>query len=60
MDHIACSASTRSEVVVPIFDVQGEVMAVLDVDSDIPDAFTVDDINLLAGVCQELGRRYGS
>jgi GAF domain-containing protein len=32
--HIACSSSTQSEIVVPIFDKLGRVRAVLDVDSD--------------------------
>jgi len=32
--HIACSSSTQSEIVVPVFDKQGEVRAVLDVDSN--------------------------
>jgi len=46
-DHIACSGSTRSEIVVPIFARSGELMAVLDIDSDTPAAFDeVDEINL--------------
>lgn len=32
--HIACSSASRSEIVVPFFDDQGEVALVLDVDSD--------------------------
>lgn len=36
--HIACSSSTRSEIVVPVFS-KGQLIAVLDVDSDLPDAF---------------------
>ena len=31
--HIACSSLSRSEIVVPLFDVQGTVVAVLDIDS---------------------------
>ena len=58
-DHIACSASTQSEVVVPIFDSAGDLMAVLDVDSDLPDAFSAQDIELLELICVELGHRYG-
>lgn len=37
--HIACAASTRSEIVVPVLDAGGALIAVLDVDSDLPDAF---------------------
>lgn len=32
--HIACSSAARSEIVLPIFDKNGAVYAVLDVDSD--------------------------
>lgn len=31
--HIACSSLSRSEIVVPVFDVTGTVAAVLDIDS---------------------------
>ena len=31
--HIACSSASRSEIVVPVRDSNGEVMAVLDIDS---------------------------
>jgi L-methionine (R)-S-oxide reductase len=50
-DHIACSSSTRSEIVVPVFDAEGSLRAVLDVDSDIPDAFGQSDAVLLEKVC---------
>ena len=32
--HIACASASKSEIVVPIFDSNGDVFAVLDVDSD--------------------------
>ena len=41
--HIACSGTTLSEIVIPIFDNSGEVRAVLDVDSDFPDIFDAVD-----------------
>ena len=31
--HIACSSASRSEIVVPVHDAQGHVIAVLDIDS---------------------------
>ena len=37
--HIACDAAARSEVVVPVLDRNGELVAVLDVDSHEPAAF---------------------
>lgn len=45
--HIACSSSTRSEIVLPVFDLQGNVRAVLDVDSDNLNAFDVTDSQYL-------------
>ena len=43
-EHIACSSTTLSEVVVPIKSSNGEVVAVLDLDSDLPAAFSTSDI----------------
>jgi len=37
--HIACDANSKSEIVVPVFGRDGELIAVLDVDSDRLDAF---------------------
>ena len=48
--HIACAASTRSELVLPVFDGQGRVIAVFDIDSDRPAAFTQDDARELAAM----------
>jgi GAF domain-containing protein len=45
--HIACASSTRSELVIPVFDAQGALIAVLDIDSDQPDAFTQEDADAL-------------
>lgn len=45
--YVACSSSTRSEVVVPVLMPSGTLVAVLDVDSDRPGAFDeVDGVNL--------------
>ncbi|MFM9905845.1 MAG: GAF domain-containing protein [Pyrinomonadaceae bacterium] len=38
--HIACASAARSEIVVPIFDRDGSVFGVLDVDSDRLDDFS--------------------
>lgn len=32
--HIACSSASKSEIVLPVFDLKGDVAIVLDVDSD--------------------------
>ncbi|MDP6544930.1 MAG: GAF domain-containing protein [Phycisphaerae bacterium] len=42
-DHIACSATTRSELVIPVVDDDDELIAVLDIDSDTPGAFDQTD-----------------
>ena len=48
--HIACAASTRSEIVLPVFDGAGDLIAVFDIDSDQPAAFTQADSDALAGI----------
>lgn len=57
-DHIACASSTRSELVVPVVTPSGRLLAVLDVDSDHPAAFTEADARGLETICAALGRRY--
>jgi len=41
--HIACASSTRSELVLPVWNGAGRLLGVLDLDSDIPAAFGDDD-----------------
>lgn len=48
--HIACSSSTRSELVLPVFDASGQLIAVLDIDSNQPDAFTDADATALGAI----------
>lgn len=52
--HIACSATTQSEIVVPVFDPQGTVRAVLDIDSDRPAAFDTEDQRELEAIVTRL------
>ncbi|MEL7116055.1 MAG: GAF domain-containing protein [Pseudomonadota bacterium] len=56
--HIACSTTTRSEIVLPVWN-QGQLIAVLDIDSDQPDAFDADDADGLAAALARVfdGRR---
>jgi GAF domain-containing protein len=49
--HIACSSSTRSEIVLPVLDQAGRLRAVLDVDSDWPAAFDATDERELTAIC---------
>jgi L-methionine (R)-S-oxide reductase len=41
--HITCDARSRSEIVVPVFGKRGDLIAVLDIDSDRLDAFDAQD-----------------
>ena len=41
--HIACSSLSRSEIVVPVFNAEGEITAVLDIDSR--ELNTFDDVD---------------
>jgi len=52
--HIACSALSRSEIVVPVCDHTGRVIAVLDVDSTEPADFDDADRDGLERVCHLL------
>ena len=52
--HIACASSTRSELVLPVFDAMGHVIAVFDIDSDQPDAFTQDDATQMAAILKDV------
>lgn len=55
--HIACSSSTRSELVLPVRNGKGTLLGVLDLDSDTPAAFTRADedwlVPLLATVFKD-------
>ena len=48
--HIACATSTRSEIVLPVHDGKGELIAAFDIDSDRPDAFTEADSDGLSAI----------
>lgn len=49
-NHIACSALSRSEIVVPVIDAQGKVTAVLDIDAVTVSAFDTIDSNELCKI----------
>ena len=52
--HIACDSRSNSEIVVPVFDNQGHLAAVLDVDSTKYGAFDLEDKAGLEAICQTL------
>ena len=41
--HITCDGRSRSEIVVPVLDARGALIAVLDIDAEHPNAFDDDD-----------------
>lgn len=49
-DHIACDARSRSEIVVPVTNRAGELIAVLDIDSERIGAFDDEDRRALEGL----------
>ncbi|HTN15007.1 MAG TPA: GAF domain-containing protein [Sphingomonadaceae bacterium] len=54
--HIACDAASRSELVVPVIR-DGEVIAVIDLDSPLPARFDLDDATGLERLAQILSAR---
>jgi L-methionine (R)-S-oxide reductase len=51
--HIACDSRSVSEIVVPVVDAQGRLIAVFDVDSETPAAFDAIDVEWLEGILQD-------
>lgn len=56
-DHIACASSTRSELVLPVWNGAGRLLGVLDIDSDTPAAFTKADEDWLVPLLAEVFER---
>lgn len=54
--HIACSALSQSEIVIPMISDSGKVLGVLDIDSTELDAFDDVDRNNLEKLCIHLGK----
>lgn len=53
-DHIACASSTRSELVLPVWNGAGTLLGVLDLDSNTPAAFTKADEDWLVPLLAEI------
>ncbi|WP_176248974.1 MULTISPECIES: GAF domain-containing protein [unclassified Sulfitobacter] len=51
--HIACASSTRSELVLPVWNGSGDLIGVFDIDSNQPDAFTQDDADHLQAILKD-------
>jgi GAF domain-containing protein len=52
-DHIACDSRSKSEIVVPVLDRTGELIAVFDVDSDRVSAFDALDAEWLERILKQ-------
>ena len=57
--HIACSSATKSEIVVPIFNQNDEVMGVLDVDSERDDVLDETDVFYLEKISKMITKIHG-
>lgn len=55
--HIACDSRSRSEIVVPVVDRNGRLLAVLDVDAAAPGAFDDEDARALERIVGWFARR---
>ena len=51
--HIACDSRSKSEIVVPVVDAEGHLIAVFDVDSERPAAFDRTDAEWLERILQD-------
>jgi GAF domain-containing protein len=52
--HIACASTTRSELVLPVYGKNQQLLGVFDLDSDQPDAFTQQDADALQSILAEV------
>ncbi len=52
--HIACDPRSRSEIVLPVRDADGQVVAVLDIDSDRKNAFGEEEQEFLEALVQRI------
>lgn len=55
--HITCDPRSRSEIVVPVFDAQGALIAVLDIDSGATEAFDEQDCDGLESLVAWFARK---
>jgi GAF domain-containing protein len=51
--HIACDSRSRSEIVVPVVDADGRLLAVFDVDAEVTGAFDQVDADWLERILQD-------
>lgn len=54
-NYIACSLDTQSELVLPVYSTNGELVAQLDIDSHVKGTFDAETIAVCERVCMEIG-----
>lgn len=54
--YLACSIYTKSEIVVPIRNTDGELIGEIDIDSDYLNAFDENDKLFLENIAKEIGK----
>ncbi len=52
--HIACASTTRSEIVLPVWNEAGDLIGVFDIDSNRPAAFDQRDAKGLAAILRDV------
>lgn len=52
--HIACSSSTKSEIVLPVFDNNNQLLGVFDIDSNQEAAFSSEDQHALEAILKSV------
>ncbi|UOO81617.1 GAF domain-containing protein [Uruburuella testudinis] len=57
-DHIACSALSQSEIVVPVFNSSGQLFALLDADADTIGRFDATDAQYLGELAAIIARHH--
>jgi len=55
--HIACDSSSRSEIVIPLLNQEGEITGVMDIDSRLADNFEPTDGLELEKICRLIYRQ---
>ena len=56
--HIACSSASVSEIVIPVIDKNGKVLAVLDVDSERYDVLDETDVHYLEKLAAMVAEKF--
>lgn len=59
-DYLLTFTNTQSEIVSPVFDSTGQIVATIDVESEMEDAFTKKDIDFLEDCAKKISQLWTS